>query len=169
MLSVSRSLRSIAAGAVAGAAGTVAMDLLLYARYRSGGGKQDPLGWETAAGVQGWDTAPAPAKVARKMAHVLGYELPDHAVRSVTNLMHWGYGTGWGTLLGAARAGGVGGGPARGAIFGGIVWGFDYVALPAMGIYQPIWEYDAEILWKDLSAHLVYGAVAGTIEEVLAG
>ncbi len=28
-------------------------------------------------------------------------------------------------------------------------------------VYKPMWEYDAKNLWKDLSSHLVYGAVTG--------
>jgi hypothetical protein len=27
----------------------------------------------------------------------------------------------------------------------------------ARRLYKPIWEYDLPTLWKDLSAHLVYG------------
>jgi hypothetical protein len=35
-------------------------------------------------------------------------------------------------------------------------------------IYQPIWDYDAKTLAKDLSAHLVYGITAGTVVATLA-
>jgi hypothetical protein len=42
------------------------------------------------------------------------------------------------------------------------VWAAGYAVLPALGVYRPIWEYDLETLWKDLSAHLVFGlATAG--------
>jgi len=37
-------------GASAGAVGTAAMDLLLYIRYRRGGGKDPLLRWESAGG-----------------------------------------------------------------------------------------------------------------------
>jgi hypothetical protein len=40
------------------------------------------------------------------------------------------------------------------------VWASDYVTLPLAGVYQPIWEYDAQTLYKDLSAHLVFGIAA---------
>jgi hypothetical protein len=33
------------------------------------------------------------------------------------------------------------------------------VILPAAKLYEPIWEYDAKTLAKDLSAHLLYGTV----------
>ena len=39
---------------------------------------------------------------------------------------------------------------------------YDYIALPAAGLYQPIWEYDAKTLAWDLSDHLAYGAGTGT-------
>jgi hypothetical protein len=44
--------------------------------------------------------------------------------------------------------------------FGGLVWASDYVSLPLAGVYEPIWRYDAKTLGDDLSAHLVFGAVA---------
>ncbi len=31
----------------------------------------------------------------------------------------------------------------------------------AFGIYRPIWEYDRETLFKDLTAHLVFGLATG--------
>jgi hypothetical protein len=45
---------------------------------------------------------------------------------------------------------------------GALVWGTSYVILPLAGLYRPIWEYDIGTLWKDLSAHLVYGLATGT-------
>jgi hypothetical protein len=32
-----------------------------------------------------------------------------------------------------------------------------------LGIYQPIAAYDRTTLWKDLSAHLLFGAVVGAV------
>jgi hypothetical protein len=37
------------------------------------------------------------------------------------------------------------------------VWTGDYVVLPLMKIYKPIWRYDVRTLADDLSAHLVFG------------
>ena len=51
--------RSLAAGVLAGAAGTAAMDYLLYRRYRNGGGKDSFWPWESAAGVMSWDSGEA--------------------------------------------------------------------------------------------------------------
>jgi hypothetical protein len=35
------------------------------------------------------------------------------------------------------------------------------VVLPLAKVYLPIWDYDARVLGKDLSAHLLYGVVTG--------
>ena len=35
------------------------------------------------------------------------------------------------------------------------------MVLSRLGIYKPITEYDAKTLWKDLSAHVVFGSAAG--------
>ena len=156
--------RRVVNGIVAGAAGTLAMDALLYARYRKGGGEQGPLAWETAEGADSWDGASAPAQVARKLASYGGVDLPATSVRTVTNAMHWAYGSNWGSLLGVAGAKGL----RAGVVLGVGVFGFDYVTLPLMGIYKPIWEYDTQVLWNDLSAHLVFGVVTGVVAEALA-
>jgi hypothetical protein len=49
------------------------------------------------------------------------------------------------------------------------VWAQSYAVLVPAKLYKPIWEYDAETLWKDLSAHLVYGLATATTFRVLAG
>ncbi len=36
-----------------------------------------------------------------------------------------------------------------------------YAVLPVLGVYRPIWEYDAGTLWKDASAHAVFGGATG--------
>jgi hypothetical protein len=43
-----------------------------------------------------------------------------------------------------------------------------YAVLGALGIYQPIWEYDADTLRDDLTAHLVFGAATAVAYRVLA-
>src|SRR4029079_13517109 len=49
-------------GGVAGAVGTLAMDLLWYARYRREGGESGFVEWESSAGLDNWANAPAPAQ-----------------------------------------------------------------------------------------------------------
>jgi uncharacterized membrane protein YagU involved in acid resistance len=79
--------------------------------------------------------------------------------------MHWAYGSSWAAAYGLLGARGR-----RwwsGPVFGSLVWASGYVVLPAAGLYEPIWRYDAETLAKDLSAHLVYGTVADRALRVL--
>ena len=53
-------------------------------------------------------------------------------------------------------------GPPYGLPLGAVVWVSGYVVLPEGGLYKPIWEYDAQTLAGDLTAHLAYGAGTGT-------
>jgi hypothetical protein len=141
------------------------MDGLWYRRYRREGGETGFRDWEFAAGLEGWEDAPAPAQVGRKLARLtLRRDLPDDRARLVTNVMHWSYGAVWAaglSVLTAARA--TSAGPWRGVAFGLAVWGSDYVVLPLAGVYEPIWRYDAKTLAKDASAHVVYGAVTDLV------
>jgi hypothetical protein len=150
-------LRSILRGVESSAVGTLAMDALLYRRYRAGGGKAAFGPWETSDGVESWDDAPAPALVAKRVLEtVTRREVPPRYARSLNNVMHWGFGLGagaaYGTLAGSRRPGIWWGPP-----FGAAVWAGGYVVLPLLGVYQPIWTYDRATLAKDLSAHLVFG------------
>ena len=50
---------------------------------------------------------------------------------------------------------------AVGVATGVTAWGSSYAVLGRLGIYRPITEYDKATLWKDLSAHLVFGTTLG--------
>jgi hypothetical protein len=152
-------LGAIVRGLLAGAAGTAAMDALLYARARRSGGAPDGFAaWETSAGLSSWEDAPAPAQVGKRLVEGLfQIELSPERARLVNNVTHWAYG-----MLGGAQLGVAAGSlprlrVAHGLPFGASVWGAGYVVLPAAKLYKPIWEYDAKTLANDLSAHLVYG------------
>jgi len=151
-------LGAILRGLVAGAAGTVVMDALWYARYRRGGGKENFLDWEFSADLKNWENAPAPALVGKRIVEgFTGQELPPERAAFMNNFMHWAYGIAWGTaygiLAGSLRRPFL----ALGLPFGAGVWAADYAILPIAKVYKPIWEYDPRTLWKDLSAHLAYG------------
>jgi hypothetical protein len=151
-------LGAVTRGLAAAAVGTLAMDLLLYGRYRKGGGTTGFLRWEFSADVQSWDQAPAPAHVGKRLYEGLFQrELPDSRAALVNNLTHWGYGilngAPYGIVAGSAPTPRIG----YGAPFGASVWASGYVVLPAAGLYQQIWTYPARVLAQDLSAHLVYG------------
>jgi hypothetical protein len=156
---------SVARGFVAGVVGTAVFDAWLFTRYRQGGGTTDFADWETSAALKSWDDASAPALVGKRLVEaVTGHELAPQHARLVSNVMHWGYGIGNGVQFGLI-AGRLGRPRIRdGLLFGAVVWGSDYVILPILKVYKPIWEYDAKTLADDLSAHLVYGvATAATL------
>src|SRR3954449_10296649 len=151
--------RSLAAGVLAGAAGTAAMDYLLYRRYRSGGGKDPLWPWESAAGVMSWQDASAPGQLGQKVERVVtGRPPPDDWARATTNAVHWATGIGWG-LQYAVLAARTSRHPwLRALALGPAAWLAGYVILPLAKVHRPIWDYDARTLREDLSAHLVYGA-----------
>lgn len=155
--------RSIVAGALAGAVGTLCMDLVWYRRYRSAGGTQDFVPWETSEGTTGYEDAAAPARTAKTVADIVGIDLPDGSARLANNAVHWLTGVGWGqahglvsSLIGSSH-------PALGPVTAVAAWATSYAVLPKLGVYEKISEYDADVLWQDLSAHLVFGAALGLV------
>jgi hypothetical protein len=162
-------LGAIARGLIAGAIGTAAFDAFLFARYRRDGGERPFREWELSAGVTDWEDAPAPAHVGKRFVEGLfGVTIPPTRARLVNNVMHWAYGIGNGAQYGIV-AGSLPAPRIRyGLPFGAGVWSTDYVLLPAMKLYKPIWEYDAKTLANDLSAHLVYGLGTATAFQLLA-
>jgi hypothetical protein len=161
----------LAAGAAGGAAGTLAMDLTWYARYRRDGGRQGFLDWETAAGTTSYEGAPAPAQVGRLLTTALLDREPSPAsARVMTNAVHWATGVQWGVVCGLAipvlrRVGPL---PA-GVGLAAIAFGASYVVLPLLGVYKPIWEYDRKVILQDATAHLVYGITGATVTSAVAG
>ena len=84
-------LGALGRGVVAATAGTIAMDMLMYRRYRGDGGAQSVLDWETSAGLGGWDGAPAPALVGKRVVEGLfQVTLDPRWARLTSNVMHWG-------------------------------------------------------------------------------
>lgn len=155
-------LAAVAAGLLAGAAGTVCLDAVHYLKYRRAGGTGSPLAWEFAP-VQSWETAPAPGQVARRVLEgFTGRKLPDRSAFLISTLAHWGYGSAAGAAYGIVAGSLPAPRPVYGVPFGAAVFAGDYIALPAAGLYQPIWEYDATTLAWDLGAHLGYGAGTAT-------
>jgi hypothetical protein len=158
-----RLVRDAGGGALAGGAGTAAMDALLYVRYRRDGGKDGPLRWEFAADVMSWDEASAPGRLARKAWRLItGDEPPEEWARPATNIVHWSTGIGWGLAYGGLAAATSRWPWARALALGPVAWLSGYVVLPLAKVYKPIWDYDAPTLAKDLSAHLVYGTTASS-------
>jgi hypothetical protein len=159
-----RLLRNLVAGALAGAVGTAAMDLLLYDRYRRDGGKVGFWRWEFAGEIMSWDDASAPGQLGQKALRFATRRAPpDEWARATTNVVHWATGVGWGAQYGALASVIPGHPWARALALGPVVWLSGYVVLPLAKVYKPIWEYDARTLGEDLSAHTVYGGVVSAV------
>ena len=159
---------ALARGLAASAVGTLALDLVVFARYKRGGGTNSFTDWEFSADLHSWDGAPAPARVGKRLVEGLfEIRLPERRARLVNNIMHWGYGMFGGAQYGLL----VGSLPDPriwyGLPFGAAFWGSGYVVLPAAGLYQPIWEYDKATLAKDLGAHVAYGVTTAAVFRLL--
>jgi hypothetical protein len=160
----------LARGLLAGAAGTVAMDLVWYSRYKSEGGTDSFIDWEFSTNLKDWDKASAPALLGKRIIEgVFQRTLPPERAWLLNDVVHWGTGLGWGAAYGLV----AGSAPVPklrfGPVFGTTVWGTSYVILPLAKLYKPIWEYDAKTLGKDLSAHEVYGTTTAAVFRILAG
>jgi hypothetical protein len=161
-------LGSITRGVAASALGTLAMDASLYRRYRHNGGDAAFAGWESSDGLVSWDDAPGPALAGKLvLERVLQHEVSPRYARLLNNVTHWGYGlaagAGYGLLTGSPRRPAVW----LGLPFGAAVWASGYAVLPQLGVYEQIWKYDAKTLWKDLSAHLVFGTATAVAFRLL--
>jgi hypothetical protein len=162
-------IRNGVLGALSGVAGTVAMDLLLYTRHRRSGGDESVWKWEFAEGVTNWEQASAPGQLGRKVEQLLTRRPPpDTWARSTTNIVHWATGAGWGLQYAVLAGTATRNRWILAASLGPAVWLAGYVVLPLAKVYKPIWEYDAQTLRDDLSAHVVYGIVTATTFAALA-
>lgn len=163
-------LGAITKGALAGAVGTAAMDLLWYWRYKRDGGEDSLYDWEFSSGTDSYENAASPAQVGKRV--VEGYlqkELPPSSARSMNNVLHWATGIWWGIVHGAVVGSNAEARPVYGLGTGAFAWTMSYAMLAPAGLYQPMWKYPPGVLWKDLSAHLVFGTGTGTTFALLAG
>ena len=141
----------IGKGVLAGFAGTAAMT----------------LSSTLEAKLRGRQFSTAPAKAATR---ALGIETFDdgEAYARFSNLVHWGYGTGWGVVRGLLGATGISPRAAT-AAHGAAVWGSAQVTLPALEVAPPIVFWAPEEVAIDLFHHAVYVTAAAAAYEVLAG
>jgi hypothetical protein len=138
------------------------MDLLWYRRYRREAGQDGFMDWELSAGTTSYDQAGAPAQVGKRI--VEGYlqrELPPESARAMNNAVHWFTGAQWGAIHGIATASVGAPRACYGLATGVTAWAASYAMLAPAKVYNPPWEYPAPVLWKDLSAHLVFGLGVG--------
>jgi len=149
MKTIAKLAAGIGKGVVAGAAGTAAMTVssTVEAKLR----KREP--------------STAPAKAA---ARALGIETFDDglAYARFSNLVHWGYGTGWGVTRGLLRSLGLRPSLATPAHFG-VLWGSALYTLPKYEVAPPVTEWAAEDVAIDVFHHLVYVAATAAAYELL--
>src|SRR4051812_10636070 len=130
------SRHSIRRGILAGLVGTSYMTAVQELFNSAGGGE----------GQQSWDSAPAPAKVARKGLVAVGIDPPTSWIPFLTHTMHWSYGAIWGLAYGAIPGSNSGSSLRYGALFGSGVWMASYAQLVPLGIYQAPWKYPPRTL-----------------------
>lgn len=107
--------------------------------------------------LRGRGASSAPADAAAK---ALGVEPVDEEMQArFSNLVHWGYGTGWGGARGLLAAAGLSGAKATAANFG-MVWGAEQVMLPILEVAPPLTEWRAKEIAVDAMHHLVYATGA---------
>jgi uncharacterized membrane protein YagU involved in acid resistance len=151
-------LGSVGRGLAAGVLGTAVMTgwQILAAKPQ---GSEEVAENASSVPADPWEQASVPAKVAKRVGEgVFKRDVSPDLIPLLTNAMHWGYGTGWGSVYGLV-AGSRGRSRLRdGALFGAGVWVMSYVQLVPMGLYDPPWTYPAKELALDLSYHLAYGA-----------
>lgn len=160
--------RAILNGVAAGLAGTLAMDLVWYRRYRSDAGGDSFRAWEFSAGTTSYDEAGAPAQVGKLITEgLLQRELPPESARAMNNVVHWSTGALWGAAHGIAATSLGRSRTPYGLATGLTAWAASYALLAPAKIYKPVWEYPPSVLWKDLSAHLVFGTGVGAAFQAL--
>lgn len=167
MRDMSKLIRSVVLGAVSGLVGTLCMDLLWFRRFRSEGGSQSFIPWESSEGLNAYEDAPAPARTAKVMAELAGVDLPDSSARVANNAVHWLTGMAWGEMHGAVAFVSGTSNPVLGLATAVTAWATSYVVLPRLGVYEPMSEYEWDVLRQDLTAHLMYGSALGLTFRVL--
>ncbi|HEV2812551.1 MAG TPA: hypothetical protein VGW10_04795 [Solirubrobacteraceae bacterium] len=140
---------AIGKGILAGAAGTAAMT----------------VSSTVEAKVRGRAFSTAPADAAAKVLGIKDFTgQPAHA--RFSNLVHWGYGTGWGVVRGLLRARGVGPATATAGHLAG-VWGSEQVMLPALSVAPPITLWGRNEIAIDGFHHAVYVLATAIAYELL--
>lgn len=130
--------RGIFAGAIGTAAMTASSTLDMKLRGRGG--------------------SSAPADAAAK---VLGVRPVDEQSEArFANIVHWGYGTGWGAFHGLLSAAGLSHAKATVAHFAA-VWGSEQVMLPALDVMPLLTEMEAQEIAIDALHHAVYSIATG--------
>jgi hypothetical protein len=130
----------IGKGLVAGAVGTAAMTVSSTVEMK----------------LRGRKPSDAPARAASK---VLGLEpIGEAEWRRFSTVVHWAYGTLWGSVRGLLAALDVPGTPAV-TVHLAAVWGFELMMLPTLGVTPPATQWGWTEVVIDAWHHSVYAGV----------
>jgi hypothetical protein len=129
-------------GLFAGAAGTAAMTVSSTLEMK----------------LSGRAASQTPAQAAEAVLNVEPKD--DDSEARFSNLVHWGYGTGWGGVRGLLASTGLPG-PLATAAHLGLVWGAEQVVLPALDVSAPVFKYGGKATATDLLHHVVYATATG--------
>jgi hypothetical protein len=107
----------------------------------------------------------APAQAAEKVLGIERFESRAAETR-FSNLVHWGYGTGWGAVRGL-----LGSTPlppqVANAAHGAAVWGQAVVMLPTLDVAPPINLWSKNEIAIDIFHHAVYATATGLAYQAL--
>jgi hypothetical protein len=117
------------------------------------------------AKIRGRAFSSAPADATAKLLGIKEFA-DDGAKARFSNLVHWGYGTGWGAARGVLRALGLSAAASTPAHFVSI-WGSALVMLPALDVAPPVWRWGRNEVAIDVFHHAVYVAAAALAYEAL--
>lgn len=133
---------NVGKGLFAGLAGTAAMTVSSTAEMK----------------ISGRGASETPAQAAETVLNVQPNDVGSEA--RFSNLVHWGYGTGWGGVRGLLDSAGLSG-PAATAAHLALVWGGEQVILPALKVSAPVFKYGGKAVATDLLHHVVYATATG--------
>jgi hypothetical protein len=148
-MTITQLAEAIGKGVVAGVAGTAAMTVSSTAEAK----------------IRRRPYSTAPADAAAKVLGIGGFA-DDRARSRFSNLVHWGYGTGWGVTRGLLRAAGMSPAAAT-ATHLAAVWGSEQVMLPALDVAPPITMWGRDEAAIDGFHHAVYAVSTAFAYELL--
>ena len=115
--------------------------------------------------LRGRAASSAPADATAKVLGIDGF-VDDAAKNRFSNLVHWGYGTGWGVVHGLFDLAGLPPAKATAAHLAA-VWGNEAAMLPVLDVAPPFWTWGATEVAIDVWHHVVYATAAGIAYEAL--
>jgi hypothetical protein len=140
---------AIGRGLLAGFAGTAVMTVSSTVEMR----------------LRGRAPSTAPVDATAKVLGILDFD-DDTAKNRFSNLVHWGYGTGWGLVHGLLDIAGLP--PAKAtAVHFTAIWGNETIMLPLLDIAPPVYRWGMTDIAIDVLHHAVYATVTGLAYEAL--